>query len=412
LNVRLSSLRKLATIVCLTSISSAQASACSCAGPHGRNAWEIAKLEAARSVVIFAGTPERFDLHWHLLRAKAGERISAEEGGSKHDNWPGMLITFRVTTSYKGTLGPEIQIRTGLGGGDCGAVYAPGLTYLVFAYGPSASDLGTGMCSPGGWIGSNFVATELRYLRKERPIASDLAPIRRWDSKEDVAQEGQRQRDSEEFRKRLTASTGKICGTVFTEKEADGNLGVISILSTTGYSPAQHPMTYIHPDGSFCSDPLGPGKYYLYFTRVSETGPTSAMFYPGVTDRINATTIEVRAGQTQSGVAFKVPMQKTYGVRGIISTDDKSDLNAGGPRVYIALINIDSLAYLAAYRQPIDFQGSFPLPRTKYFSFDHVLPGRYLIYVIGPGSFTKKEDVIVTTHMKFISLELLRDKQR
>jgi hypothetical protein len=130
-----------------------------------------------------------------------------------------------------------------------------------------------------------------------------------------------------------------------------------------------------------------------------------------VTDRIDATTIEVRAGQTQSGVTFKVPTQKTYGVRGIISADDKSDLNARGPGgVYVALINIDSLAFLAAYRQPIDFQGSFPLPRTKYFSFDNVLPGRYLIYVIGPGAFTKKEDVIVTTHMKFISLELLRDE--
>jgi hypothetical protein len=46
------------------------------------------------------------------------------------------------------------------------------------------------MCSPGGWIGVSSVATELRYLRNERPVPSDLAPHKPWSAKEFAAQEG------------------------------------------------------------------------------------------------------------------------------------------------------------------------------------------------------------------------------
>ena len=136
----------------------------------------------------------------------------------------------------------------------------------------------------------------------------------------------------------------------------------------------------------------------------------SAVFYPGVSERIKATTIEVSAGQTQSGIKFKVPVQKTYAVRGIISANDKSGLDARS--VYVALVNLDGCPYPAGYSQAIDFQSSFPLPKVKYFDFENVLPGRYMTYVsvLGQGWYTKKEEVNVTTHMKFISLQLVHKK--
>jgi hypothetical protein len=398
-------------IASIAAISTGQASACKCGSNyHGRNSWEVANLEATGSTVIFEGTPERFELQWDVLNGKAGELISAEDGAAKRDHWPVMLVTFRVQKAYKGDLGPEIQIKTGLGGGDCGAVFAPGLIYLVFASGPSASDLGVSMCSPGGWIGGISVAADLRYLRKERPIASDLAPFGPWSANEFAAQEGQRQRDSEEYQKRYAAVTGKICGTVFAEKARDENAGMLSFLSTAGYSPIAHPSANVNKDGSFCSKPLGPGKYYLYFTRGSEAGLTSAVYYPGVSGRIEATTIDVGAGQTQSGLTFKVPVQKTYAVRGIISTNDKSGLDARS--VYIALVSLDGGPYPAGYSQSIDFQSSFPLPKVKYFDFENVLPGHYIAYVsvLGEGWYTKKEELSVTTHMKFIFLELVHKK--
>jgi len=187
--------------------------------------------------VIFEGKPERFELRWNVLSAKEGELISAENSGANRGEWPRMFVTFRVQRGYKGDLRPQIQIKTGLGGGDCGALFAPGLTYLVFASGPTADDLGVSMCSPGGWVGSSTVATELRFLRNERPIASDLAPARRWTAEEYKAQEGQRRRDFEELQKRYAAVTGKICGTVVAENTMGGSTGLLSFLSTAGYSP-------------------------------------------------------------------------------------------------------------------------------------------------------------------------------
>jgi len=404
-------LLRVAAIASLTTIAADQIIACQCGGVHEKNALEVAKLEASGATAIFEGKPERFELQWNVLNAKEGELISAENSGAKRDQWPRMLVTFRVERAYKGDLRPQVQIKTGLGGGDCGAVFAHGLTYLVFASGPSARDLAVSMCSPGGWIGGgSTVATELRYLRKERPVTSDLTPFRPWTAEEFEAKEGQRKRNFEELQKRYAAVTGKICGNVLAQKSRDAHLGILSFLPTAGYSPMEHPTANVNPDGSFCSGRLGPGKYYLYFTRGSDGGPTSGMYYPGVNERNKAGIIEVNAGQIRSDITFKVPMQKTYSVRGIISTNDKSGLAANS--VYLALVSLDGGLFPAAYSLPIDFQSSFPLPKVKYFDFENVLPGHYVAYVsvLGQGWYTKKEEVIVTTHMKFISLELLHKK--
>jgi hypothetical protein len=408
--VRLLFLLRLAAIACIGVIATGrQAAGCQCGATNffGRSSWDLAKLEAEDSAVIFEGIPERFELQWNVLSAKEGELISAENVAAKGAHYPGMLVIFRVQKSYKGDPGPEIQIKTGLGGGDCGAVFAPGLTYLVFAHGISANDFGVSMCSPGGWIGGNRAAAELRYLRKERPIASDLVP---WTVERYQVQAEQGKRDYEEFRKRYASVTGKICGTVLTQTPEGSSFATLSFLSTAGYSPAEHPTAQVNEDGSFCSDRLGPGKYQLYFMSGLGGSQTSALFYPGVSERSKATTIEVSAGQTLSGITFKVPLQKTYSVRGIISANDTSGLEERS--VYVSLVNLDGTPRQSWYSQPIDFQNPLPLPKVKYFNFENVLPGRYIAYisVFGDGWYTKKEEVTVTTHMKFISLELIHKK--
>jgi hypothetical protein len=91
---------------------------------------------------------------------------------------------------------------------------------------------------------------------------------------------------------------------------------MLSFLSTAGYSPVAHPTANVNPDGSFCSKPLAPGKDYLYLTRGSEADLTSAVFYPGLSERNKATTIEANAGQTQTGITCKVPVQNNvFGAR-------------------------------------------------------------------------------------------------
>lgn len=395
---------RLIVIICITAVTTRQAFACKCASAfRGENSWELAKQETQGSIAIFEGAPERFELQWSLLNAKEGEWIPTAESA---DESPRMLVTFQVQRGYKGDLGPKIQIKTGLGGGDCGALFAPGLTYVVFAGGSIPNDLHVSMCSPGGWIGGSRSAVELRYLRKEHPIASDLVLIKRWTDKDYAAQEQQRRREFEEDRKRYEMTAGKICGTVVADKTKDGNTGILSFLSTAGYSPVDHPTATVDSDGSFCSPPLGPGKYYLHFTRISGETLTSAIYYPGVAERSKAIAVEIAAGQTQPRIVLTVPTQKTYSVRGLISTNDKSGLTANN--VHISLVNLDRPSIYTRYDQSIDFQGFFPLPKTKYFNFEKVLPGHYVAYVslFRKGWFAKKVELSVSTHAKFISLQL------
>lgn len=402
---------KLCALVCIIAAAAKFASACQCGSSiHGKSAWQRAKLQAEGATVIFEGTPDRFELQWSVLRAKVGELIPAESPNEKHDRWPRMLVTFRVGRAYKGSLGPKVQISTGLGGGDCGARFVPGVTYLVYAFGPSPRELGVSMCSPGGWIGGNNLATDLRYLKNERPISSDLVrPKPLWDNLP-AEQEKRIQVNREEFKRRYAAITGSICGTVVGQNESDEPFGSISFLFADRYSPVDPPTTQVNRDGSFCSERLGPGTYYLYFTRRSDKGLSLALYYPGVAEHEKATPVHVQAGRDESGFIFKVPVQtlKTYSVWGLISTNDKSGLSA--KEVSVALISLDGDRQ-TWYQQTIDFQGYFPFPKIKYFNFENVVPGRYIAYasVSGEGWFTKTAEVTVN-HMKFISLELVHKK--
>ena len=347
---------------------------------------------------------------WSVLSAKVGTWIPTESYGPNLAGLPRMVVSFRVLRIYKGDLGAETKIETGLGGGDCGAVYTPGLTYLIFVRSSPSGVPSVSMCSPGGWTGNEHRAIELRYLRKERPLASDLTPPLRPDPKQYAAQEKQRKHDYEEYLKRYAALTGEICGKVVAEDAKDGNAGVISFLFTGGFSPFEKPIANVGADGSFCSGRLGPGKYFLYFNGHTDEDPTYAAYYPGVPGREKAAAIEVHAGETVSGITFKVPVQKTYSVRGLLSIYDSS--KTGDHRTSIELVNLDAVSFPAMHSLNIDFKTSSAFPKIKYFHFENVPPGRYTAYVsmLGLGWHTKKEEIVVTDHMKFISLELVHQK--
>jgi hypothetical protein len=403
-------IRLLATL-CIFATAAKTASACQCgASRYGRSAWDNARQTSQFASVIFEGTPVHFEFKLDLLTAREGELIPGDMYPSRDlSRGPHMVITFRVQRPYKGDLGSEVQLTTGLGGGDCGAIYATGLNYLVYPYGPNPSQLAVSMCSPGGWTEDTGVATNLRYLRKQPPIAADLAPILRWSEKGADKQREQDQRAAEEGHKRYVAATGRICGTLIQPRPDDESRGTVGFLSTQGYSPSAYPDASINQDGSFCSRNLGPGKYYLYFVRSSEHGLVEALYYPGVTDVAKATAVEVTAGQTVSNIVFKAAAQSTYSVRGIVSFDEKPEFhsNVVPNDATVILIRTDGDRRVWYHEK-----ATFFLPRLAYFKFENVVPGRYATCVMtpGPGWMTRKAEVNVITHMKFISLDLLRKK--
>lgn len=58
------------------------------------------------------------------------------------------LVHFTVEAAYKGISSPEVQVKTGLGGGDCGYPFRRGERYLVYAYvDPQTSQLTTSICT-------------------------------------------------------------------------------------------------------------------------------------------------------------------------------------------------------------------------------------------------------------------------
>jgi hypothetical protein len=377
--------------------------ACQCgAGVHGKSAWEVAELEAKGAAVIFERTPVKFELKWDLLSAKDGDWIPLDvfsHPPSSVDRDPHMIVTFQVQRAYKGGLGREVQLHTGLGGGDCGATYQPGLDYLVYAYGPSMDQLGVSMCSPGGWMGDREIEVNLRQLRNERPTPEDLKPIERWTKENYAATEQKRKHEFEERQKRYETATGRICGSVVHEGESGGT---VSFLSTLGYSPGRPPLALVKDGGAFCSDSLGPGKYYLYFVGDSQHG---AAYYPGVSEQAKATAIEVGAGQTVSKVVFNVPSQGSYSVQGIVSANDKLDFSdsPGGLTVLLIRTDGDRRGWYSTVAKPI-------LPKVAGFRITDVLPGHYAAAVVAPPGWVTRKANVNVTHMKFISLELVHKK--
>jgi hypothetical protein len=372
--------------------------ACTCSGSYGLNAWDIAHREEQGATAIFEGTPARFELQWKLLSAKEGALIPAGDFGNP-DGWASMVITFRVQRSYRGDLGAEVRLRTGLGGGDCGAQYLAGFSYLVYAYG-GPDRLGVSMCSPGGWIDGGEVAANLRYLRHQRPTPGDLKPITRWGDP-GYADERKR-RDLEE---RYAAATGKICGKMIGRIQGSESLRWVSFLSTQGYSPFWRDYSVLEKDDSFCSPILAPGKYYLYFGG-DWSSSSAAQYYPGVNTIEQAQAIEIGAGQTKSDIELHLREESSYSVHGFLFTDQKPDFKGVIPQdgVTVMLVRSDGDQHVW-YRTT----AKFFVARAGYFSFENVVPGHYLAYVMAPGTgwMMRKKSFDVTSHMKFISLDLV-----
>ncbi|MBS1850410.1 MAG: hypothetical protein JST79_05830 [Acidobacteria bacterium] len=398
---------QLGAIVGIVLLASGRSSACSSLSFEWGNARAMAALHEKFSTAIFEGTPQAVTLHWDFMDAKEGDLLS-------DDNMlPYILITFKVEKTYKGELGPEVQIRTGLGGGDCGSQFSSGITYLVFAYGPNMRQLTVSRSSSSEWIGDSRVQAYLRFLRKQRPTAKDLVEPKRWDDKGWKKQEEERHRDWEESEKRFAAVTGQICGKVTAKNIWPRSNGTISFLSTMGYSPVQHPTATVQADGSFCSGHLGPGQYYLYFRSQTDDQVTSALYYPGVSGKAQAVPIQVMAGQTTSNVYFNTPAQETFSIFGSISVQSGMQFDPSICSVVLASIDGSPNPRLFPWETQIE-KPSFFFP-IYHFRFEHVIPGRYIPYITcrtmrRSGWFTKKTEVDVTTRMKFISLALVQKK--
>jgi hypothetical protein len=408
--MRLSCLTQIALLISLQLVGAIHTFACQCGGERPtKNLWERAEQREQRAAVVFEGVPTHFEMRLDALNAEDGKLISADIPGPALTEASGlMLVTFQVNRVYKGNLGTEVQLITGLGGGDCGARYAVGILYLIYADRSNGGELTVSMCSVGGWIGDSRLAGDLRYLRKEKPIPADRLRFETRTEQNSGNMEEERKRLGEKYDKAFAAVTGKICGSVKSRETIEKYALKVSFLSVAGYSPIGHPWINVNQDGSFCSGPLGPGKYDVFLSGGFGWGSTPAAYYPGVPQRKQAREVEVAASQTVSDIVFEIPEQKTFSVRGFISVPK----NARPGKVELLLIGLDGAPSDVWRRQTIALEGWTMIGGVKYFSIDNVLPGRYVPILttdlLNVGWSMPKQEVDVTNHSKLISLKLVQ----
>ena len=90
-----------------------------------------------------------------------GRVVSLRE--SQADSFFSKIVRFQVTETFRGTATGEVEVWTGVGGGDCGFPFTSGETYLIYARRESSGRLSTSICSRTRTAAS--AAEDLTYLR-------------------------------------------------------------------------------------------------------------------------------------------------------------------------------------------------------------------------------------------------------
>ncbi len=366
-------LHLLTSIIFAVTFSCGPTFGCSCVPPPPdvKTAQRLAQWEATRSDEIFEGKVESVHLRWNLVDAKVGELISVE----LEEHPPFMQVSFENTRTYKGPQGEAVELRTGLGGGDCGFRFEVGKRYLVYAFADESGELSTSICSGTALLEES--QSNLSYLRGD-PVVS------------------------ERTRKNPTATTGKLCGHLVREG-LDFTDSQILLFPVESESPLPFDKAEPAEDGSFCVTGLTPGKYHLLFRNGDETSPTIFAFFPGVTKPSEATAIDVIEGQSNPELIFNIPTQTGFSVSGTVLMSKQSGLPNGSK---VILWSAEPLLSQLAYSQDVSPNGSF--------DFAQVLPGKYWAFVTVDSDaplqwLTRKVEVNVDVRVANLSLELIAD---
>jgi hypothetical protein len=368
---------------------------CSCGGLPGKNRWEVAKRWAESGGTIFEGRVIAVKLHMKVLEANEGDWIPAGfEPSYTDDSRPYTSATIEVTRSYSRDLGKTVEVRSGLGGGDCGFQFEVGEDYIVFA-GGNSSVLWTSICSATARVSDN--TTELRYLRGQQPTSDDLEPFWAYrNSNKPVPPHTPPRRP-----------TGSICGEI--KGIRPGDPGFMQFQSATG--TLGFPRTWdarLDENGHFCSEPLKPGRYIAFYEKsIDGLDVATRTYFPGTTVRKQAQEINVQDGQTEQA-NFRAFWLRTQSVDIYVGANDidKASLELA----QAMLIRLDGESLMSGYSE------IFPQNRwmkwMKRVRISHVLPGRYAVFIMaGRDLMMQKRIIMVADRSQSILVKLKRNEK-
>jgi len=154
------------------------------------------------------------------------------------------IVTVRATAVYRGPKQERFEVKTGLGGGDCGFDFETGESYLIYATRNDKGTLLTDMCSHTSL--AEGAGPDGRILRGEPPSPDDLL-------------------DQDTYlRKFRSEHMSSVCGRV---NRSDGtpvtrNSVYLSRVRHDGFPPQQN-AALLKADGSFCLEYTRQGAYVL-----------------------------------------------------------------------------------------------------------------------------------------------------
>jgi hypothetical protein len=130
-----------ATAVALLAVSAGKAWACSCAGT------EVPCQAYGQASAVFVGTV-----------------IDSRTITVRHGNYDSqrLSVLLSIDSPFRGVEGAQVEVQTGLGGGDCGFGFVQTQQYLVYAY-EHEGKLSTGICSRTRPIAR--AAEDLNYIQ-------------------------------------------------------------------------------------------------------------------------------------------------------------------------------------------------------------------------------------------------------
>jgi len=355
-------------------LSSAAAFGCKCAPPpEGMSRRQLAEWHAKGVTAIFEGKVARAELKSVWLEASVGDSVPA----SIDEVIPVMLVTFDILRSYRGVQGQRVEVETGLGGGDCGFGFEIGKEYLVYADRTESGQLSTGICTATAPVEKS--GANLAYLRGEPILPGKSA-------------------------NQSNPKTSRLCVrmTPTSSEDSDEKLFLFRVANKSPI-PSDEADAEPQENGLFCADDLEAGSYLVLLTKGPEESPSLFAYYPGVMKPSEATSIDIRLGQTVSDLVFRRPSEPTFSVSGTVSVVGKSQL----PRkAGVVLISADQPFSWLIYRQDLASDGSFAFPK--------VLVGRYWGFVdvesdiVGkPKWYTRKIELSVDKNVTDLHLALL-----
>ena len=353
-----------------------KAFACSCAPPPpNATAAQLAEWRERGITAVFEATVESAKTKSPLIDAPVGSIVPA----SLEEYPPVVSVTFTDARFYKGVQKRTLEVETGLGGGDCGFQFELRRRYLVYAYKDEHGQLSTGICTATASIEES--AGNLALLRGERVASDDLRNVRR-------------------------APISKLCGRIVQDgrREPDSDTKVM-FLRRDSASPVPSDEAELDERGNFCAD-LHPGNYRLVFTNTGEDSVTSYVYYPGTGDPDSVAEITVNSGQNISDLIFRIPVEQTFSVSGVVSLSNNSKVP---DNTKVILLSADRPFQGPAYRQDVSSDGTFILPR--------VLPGKYWAFLDvdsdSDSSDTKwstiKSELLVDGNVDHLLLSLIRN---